>query len=76
MKVQIERFHLNGHTIGFCAQTQKLELPYKTPLFTLAVKGLINGESTMNIVLGISRMFLTEIKNVNLLLVGSNWHAV
>jgi len=30
----------------------------------------------MNIVLGISRMFLTEIKNVNLLLVVSNWHAV
>ena len=40
MKVQIERFHLNGHTIGFRPQTQKLELPYKTPLFTLVVKGL------------------------------------
>ena len=24
MKVQIERFHLNGHTIGFCPQTQKV----------------------------------------------------
>ena len=40
MKVKIERFHLNGHTIGFRPQTQKLEPPYKTPLFTLAVKGL------------------------------------
>lgn len=30
----------------------------------------------MDIVLGISQMFLTEVKNVNLLLVVSNWHAV
>lgn len=30
----------------------------------------------MDIVLAISQMFLTEIKNVNLLLVVSNWHAV
>ena len=30
----------------------------------------------MDIVLGISQKFLTEIKNVNLLLVVSNWHAV
>ena len=43
MNGQIERFHLNGHSIGFRPQTQKLELPYKTPFFTtLAVKGLIN----------------------------------
>ena len=27
MKVLLKRFHLNGHTIGFDAQTQKLELP-------------------------------------------------
>ena len=40
VKVQVERFHWNGHSIGFCPQTQKLESPYKTPLFTLAVKGL------------------------------------
>ena len=40
VKVQVERFHLNGHPIGFHQQTQKLELPYKTPLFTLAVKGI------------------------------------
>ena len=40
MKVQVERFHLNGHTIGFRPQTQMLEPPYKTPVFTLAVKGL------------------------------------
>ena len=25
LKVQAERFHLNGHNIGFCPQTQKLE---------------------------------------------------
>ena len=30
----------------------------------------------MDIVLGNSQMFLTEIKSVNLLLVVSNWHAV
>ena len=45
MKVQIERFHLNGHTIGFRPQTQKLKLPYKTPLITLAVKGLNRSHS-------------------------------
>ena len=37
MEVQVERFHLNGHIIGFHGpQTQKLELR----LFTLEVKGL------------------------------------
>ena len=40
MKVQAESFHLNGHVIGFCLQTEKLESPYKTPSSTLAVKGL------------------------------------
>ena len=30
----------------------------------------------MNIVLAMTHMFSTEIKNVNLLLVVSNWHAV
>ena len=40
MKVQVERFHLTGHIIGFHPQTQKLESPYKTPSSTLAVKGL------------------------------------
>ena len=28
MKVQFERFHLNGHTTGFWAQTQMLEQLY------------------------------------------------
>ena len=46
----IERFHLNGHTIGFRPQTQKLELPYQTPLFTLAVKGLKTKELTIPII--------------------------
>ena len=40
MKVQVERFHLNGHTKAFRPQTQKLEPPYKPPLFTPVVKGL------------------------------------
>ena len=39
-KVQAESFHLNGHIIGLCPQTQKLEPPYKTLSNTLAVKGL------------------------------------
>ena len=35
------KFHLNGHTIGFLRQTQKLRPLYKTPAFsTLAIKGL------------------------------------
>ena len=42
MKVLAESFHLNGHSIGFRPQTQKLESPYKTLSNTLAVKGLIN----------------------------------
>ena len=32
MKVQVESFHLNGHIIGFRPQTQKLELPHKSPI--------------------------------------------
>ena len=32
---------MNGHIIGFHPRTQKLESPYKAPLSTLAVKGLI-----------------------------------
>ena len=27
MKVLAKKFHLNGRTIGFCPQTQKLETP-------------------------------------------------
>ena len=30
-KVLLKRFHLNGHTIGFRQQTQKLELHYMSP---------------------------------------------
>ena len=41
MKGQAQNFHLNGHIIGFHLQTQKLDLLYKTPSNTLAVKGLI-----------------------------------
>ena len=39
-KVLLERFHLNGHTIGFSGQSQKLELHNMSPLLTLGVKGL------------------------------------
>ena len=31
-KVPPKRFHLNGHTVGFCQQTQKLELHYIVPV--------------------------------------------
>ena len=37
-----KRFHLNGHTIGFHPQTQKLELHYMSPKRTLGVKGWIS----------------------------------
>ena len=30
-KVLLKRFHLNGHTIGFHQQTQKLKLHYVSP---------------------------------------------
>ena len=30
-QVLLKRFHLNGHTIGFHPQTQKLELHYMSP---------------------------------------------
>ena len=40
MTVEAERFHLNGHIIGFRPQIQKLESSYKTPPSTLALKGL------------------------------------
>ena len=31
IKVPLKKFHLNGHTIGFCPLTQKLELHYMSP---------------------------------------------
>ena len=40
VKVLLKRFHLNGHTIGFHPQTQKLELPSTAPSFTLGVNEL------------------------------------
>ena len=42
--INTESFHLNGHIIGFCAQTERLDSPYtayKTPSNTLAVKGYL-----------------------------------
>ena len=41
VNVLLKRFQLNGHTIGFYSQTQKLELRYIfIILLTLRVKGL------------------------------------
>ena len=37
-KSTAEEFHLNDHIIGFCPQTQKLELHYMSPLLTLGGK--------------------------------------
>ena len=37
VNVLLSRFHLNGHTIGFGAQTQILPLHYMAPSFTLRV---------------------------------------
>ena len=34
-KVLLKRFHLNGHTMGFHPQTQKLEQHCMSPLLTL-----------------------------------------
>ena len=34
-KVLPNRFHLNGHTVKFCPQTQKLEPSHKSPSFSL-----------------------------------------
>ena len=39
-KSTAEEANLNGHTIGFRSQTQKLENQYMSPLLTLGVKGL------------------------------------
>ena len=42
-KVLPKRFYLNGHTIGFRSQTQKLELHYMSPELTLGGgEGLLN----------------------------------
>ena len=38
-KVLPKKFHLNGHTIGFHPQTQKLELHHMSPSLALGVKG-------------------------------------
>ena len=40
MKVLLNSFHLNGHTLGFHPQTQKVQLHLLTQGLTLGVKGL------------------------------------
>ena len=41
VKVLLDNFHLNGHTLGFHPQTQKLQPHLLTQSLTLGVKGLI-----------------------------------
>ena len=41
MKVLLNSFHLNGHTLGFHPQTQKLQPHLLTQGLTLGEKGLI-----------------------------------
>ena len=49
MKVLLNSFHLNGHTLGFYPQTQKLEPRLLTQGLTLGVKGLINESLPLSI---------------------------
>ena len=46
MKVLLNSFHLNGHTLGFHPQTEKLQSHLLTQGFTLRVKPDRNGKST------------------------------
>ena len=41
MKELLKGFHLNGHTTGFCPQTQKLELNYNS-IISLEVSVTLN----------------------------------
>ena len=41
MKVLLKRFHLNGITIGFRPQSQKLEPPYDTFIFHSQREGVL-----------------------------------
>ena len=41
MKEPLKGFHLNGHTTGFCPQTQKLELNYNS-IISLEVSSLLH----------------------------------
>ena len=41
MKVLLNSFHLNGHTLGFYPQTQKVQPHLLAQGLTLGVKGLI-----------------------------------
>ena len=70
------RFHLNGHTIGFRLQTQKLELHYMSPLLTLGVQGnflqtasFACGLKTNVSSLGLPRALLKHRLEVNTLLI-------
>ena len=38
MNLQLNRSHLNGHTVGFRPHAQKSEPPYETPHYGMGVK--------------------------------------
>ena len=40
MKVLLKRFHLNGHIIEFCSQTQKIEFSSRCPKLKVGVNVL------------------------------------
>ena len=43
MKLLLKRFHLNGHTIRFCSQTQKLDLNPKQMQDSTILKYCLSG---------------------------------
>ena len=45
MKVLLKRFHLNGHIIEFCLQTQKIEFSSRCPKLKVGVNVLQMMES-------------------------------
>ena len=51
VKELLKRFHLNGHTIGFCPQTQKLELHYMSPCMHTVVSHMVENDEDESIYL-------------------------
>ena len=62
-KVLPKRFHLNGHTIGFHPQTQKLELHYMSPVSEVFRFKADDNGSIFRLVLRIKRNKLTPFKS-------------
>ena len=57
MKTLLKRIHLNGNTMEFPPQTQKLELAYKALAFTVEEIGLI-----LNVICGFHFFVLPSLK--------------